>query len=75
MGKLHPGSSLSANLSEEPEHPPHNDPHKGHHWESHLCQLGTSGNPLMKTLGESTHYPKKAKGWTVDELDLEGLKD
>ena len=31
--------------------------------------------PLMKTSGESAHDHWKAKGWILDKLDIEGLKD
>ena len=66
---------LSADLFKEPECPPNCDPHEGHHWKSHPCQPGATGSPPMGTLEKSAHDPQKAKGWILDELDLQRLKD
>ena len=72
-GELHPGSFqvpiCLRNLSTLPTLIP-----------TKVIRKVTPGNwvpsvmPPMRTFGEFAHDPKKAEGWILDELDLQGLR-
>ena len=64
---------LNTDLSQEPKCLLHHDSYKGHHWESCPCELGTTSNPPMGTLGEPAPGPQK--GWILGKLDPWGLEE
>ena len=59
--ELHP-RSMSSNLPQKPEWPPHRSPCQGYCWQGHSCQSGTTGGPPDAGL-------RRAHSWPTEGMD------